>query len=233
MTALKAIFSHHGIPATLVSVNGPQYIAEDMKVFAKEYGFQLVTSSPYYPKSNGQAERTVRTIKHLLECSPDPYLALLSYRATPLPFCGISPGELLMGRKIRTDLPQPQKNLLPNWPHLQYYKKKHQMFKADQKKHYDRRHRVRSLPILPEDQPVWVNMEGRQMAGTVSRQADNPRSYLVETSSGQVHRNRSHLRSRCESFDNPIETQPVRIPSPINTHSHTGIAIQPPDRLNL
>ena len=62
VAALKAIFSRHGIPANLVSDNSPQYITEDMKVFAKEYGFQQVTSSPYYPKSNGQAKRTVRTI---------------------------------------------------------------------------------------------------------------------------------------------------------------------------
>ena len=68
---------------------------------------------------------------------------------------------------IRTDLPQPQQNLLPNWPHLQDFKNKHRMFKADQKKSYDRRHQVRSLPILPEDQPVWVTMEGRQILGTV------------------------------------------------------------------
>ena len=61
MVALKAIFSRHGIPATFVSDNGPQFISEEMRAFAKEYGFQHVTSSPYYPyypKSNGQAERT-------------------------------------------------------------------------------------------------------------------------------------------------------------------------------
>ena len=39
VTALKAMFSRHGIPTTLVSDNGPQYIAEDMKVFAKSMVF--------------------------------------------------------------------------------------------------------------------------------------------------------------------------------------------------
>ena len=78
VTALNAIFSCHGIFTTLISDNGPQYIAEYMKIFVKGYGFQQVTSSPYYAKSNGQAVRTVRTIKHLLECSPDSYLTLMS-----------------------------------------------------------------------------------------------------------------------------------------------------------
>ena len=54
VTALKAIFSRHGMSATLVSDNCPQYIAEDMKVFAKEYGFQQVISSPYYPRLMGK-----------------------------------------------------------------------------------------------------------------------------------------------------------------------------------
>ena len=49
----------------------------------------------------------VKTVKKLLE---DIYMALLSYRATPLPWCGLSPAELLMGRKIRTDVPQLKSN---------------------------------------------------------------------------------------------------------------------------
>ena len=142
VASLKANFSRHGISVTFVSDNGPQFNSEEMRIFAKEYGFQHTTSSPYYPKSNGQAERTVRTVKHLLGNSTDPYLALLSYRATPLPFCGLSPAELSMGRKIRTDLPQPQQNLLPHWPYLEDFAEKHEKFKADQKRHYDRRHRV-------------------------------------------------------------------------------------------
>ena len=232
VASLKAIFSRHGIPVTFVSDNGPQFASEEMRTFAREYGFHNITSSPYYPKSNGQAERTVKTVKHLLGNSSDPYLALLSYRATPLPICSLSPAELSMGRKIRTDLPQPQQNLLPEWPHLEDYTEKHKKFKADQKRQYDRRHRVQSLPILPEDQPVWVNTEGRQVPGTVVRQADTPRSYLLETPSGQVRRNRSHIQCRSESPASPA-TQPVQPPmtSQINTRLRTGTAIQPPNRL--
>ncbi len=51
-----------------------------------------------YPQSNGQAECAVQTIKQLLkkqlqECTGDAYMALLTYRATPLPWCGLSPAE--------------------------------------------------------------------------------------------------------------------------------------------
>jgi len=44
----------------------------------------------------------VKTVKGLLEHSNDPYKALLSYRATPPPWCGLSPAELLMERKVST-----------------------------------------------------------------------------------------------------------------------------------
>ena len=98
-------FSRHGIPETLVSDNGPQYSSELFVKFAAEYNFVHVTSSPHYPRSNGHAERSVQTIKNILRKANDPLLAMLIYRSTPLPWCKLSPAELLMGRKLRTNLP--------------------------------------------------------------------------------------------------------------------------------
>ena len=56
----------------LMSDNGPQYSSAIFSKFAKEYNFQHVTSSPKFPRSNGEAERAVRTVKELLEKAPDP-----------------------------------------------------------------------------------------------------------------------------------------------------------------
>ena len=69
----------------MVSDNGPQYDSKEMTEFAEQYGFSHVTTSPYHPQANGQAERAVKTVKKLFENSPDLQKALLSYRATPLP----------------------------------------------------------------------------------------------------------------------------------------------------
>ena len=46
---LKPMFAHYGIPATLISDNGPQFSSAEMKEFAETYGFHNVTTSPYYP----------------------------------------------------------------------------------------------------------------------------------------------------------------------------------------
>ena len=102
ITHLKAIFAtRFGIPAEMVSDNEPQFNSEEIHQLSKSYGFKHITTSPYYPQANELAERAVRTAKQLLQHSPDPYKALLNYRATPMPWCLLIPVKLLMGRRIR------------------------------------------------------------------------------------------------------------------------------------
>ena len=81
---LKGIFDEHGIPERLISDIGSQYSSEDFRVFSVRYGFDHVTSSPLYPRSNGFIERTVQTVKKLFtkakEGGGDPHLAMLCLR---------------------------------------------------------------------------------------------------------------------------------------------------------
>ena len=160
VTALKAIFACHGILSTFVSDSGPQFDSQEMKIFADCYGFDHVTSSPHYPQSNGLAERTVKTIKSLFANSPDPHMALMSYRATPLQFCNLSPAELSISRQIRTDVPQLKTAHIPNWPYLDNFRMQDE-YKAEQKCNYDKHHRVKQLPSLLDKTPVWVVTQGR------------------------------------------------------------------------
>lgn len=65
--SLKSMCSRYGITYELVSNSGPQYANKDFKDFAKDYGFTHITLSPLYPKSNGQAENIVQTVKRILK----------------------------------------------------------------------------------------------------------------------------------------------------------------------
>ena len=133
IAVLKSIFLRHGLPAVLVSDNGPQFASGEMQAFAELYSFSHVTSSPHYHQSNGTVERSVRTVKQLLKNAQDSYLALLSYRATPLPWCDKSPSELLMGRKVRTGIPQTDEHFLPDWSFLSEFRKRDMEYKRKQK----------------------------------------------------------------------------------------------------
>jgi transposase InsO family protein len=50
----------------IISDNGPQFIAKDFKQFVRLCGMTHVTTSPYYPQSNGKKERWFGTLKR--EC---------------------------------------------------------------------------------------------------------------------------------------------------------------------
>ena len=47
----------------IISDNGPQFLAKDFKQFIRICEMSHVTTSPYYPQSNGKLERFHRTIK--------------------------------------------------------------------------------------------------------------------------------------------------------------------------
>ena len=110
----KSQFARHGIPLVIHSDNGPQFIARDFKDFCKSYGIKHTTSSLDYPRSNGLAERTIQTLKKLLNKayreSNDPYLSVLHYRNTPV-IGNASPAQLIFGRRTHATLPNYSKTL--------------------------------------------------------------------------------------------------------------------------
>ena len=232
--ALKSIFSRYGIPETVISDNGPQYSSYEFADFASSYKFHHVTSSLLFPQSNGQAERTVQTAKRLLKHAKDPYMSLLTYRTTPLTWCNLTPAQLLMGRHLRTALPQVDDHLQPQWKYLETFKTLNKQFKEKQKIDFDRRHRVRPLPPIPDDAEVWISSGQTTTPGQISSRANTPRSYIVNTpGGGQLRRNRHHLNVIPNSsplLDNSSETSERLRPV---TRSMTGTAIRPPDRLRL
>ena len=79
------------------------------KDFAWYWNFLHITSSPYYPASNGKAESGVKTakwlIKKALADNRDPWMAILAYRNTCTEGMTTTPMERLMGRKARIQIP--------------------------------------------------------------------------------------------------------------------------------
>ena len=131
--AIKNIPSHTESPRR-IAVTDPRYTFHKFEKFADTYDFNHITSSPLYPQSNGLAEHMVKLVKKLVILTPDTQMVLLTYCATPLPCCGYSPAELLMGRQT---LPQITLQLIPKWTYLPEDKKAHMLFKVRQKDTFD------------------------------------------------------------------------------------------------
>ncbi len=59
---LRRWFAMHGLPKVVVSDNGPGFASEEFNDFLRSNGIRHIFTAPYHRSSNGQAERTVRTL---------------------------------------------------------------------------------------------------------------------------------------------------------------------------
>ena len=76
---LQSIFATHGLPELLATDNGATFTSSECKELLSLNGIQHVISAPYHPATNGQAERTVQTVKEFLKKpSSEPLEARLS-----------------------------------------------------------------------------------------------------------------------------------------------------------
>ena len=142
---MKSQFARHGIPRQVISDNGPQFHCQEFEQFSKQWGFSHTTSSPIYPKSNGMVERAIQTIKTLLKKAKatcqDPYIALLQLRNAPCAD-GPSPAQLLMGRRLRANLPATDAYLKPKLADPKETKKMWVRRKEEQEKYYNKSARI-------------------------------------------------------------------------------------------
>ena len=173
-------------------------------------------------------------------------MALLSYHATPMPWCGLNPSELLMGRRVRTPVPMTDKLLIPGWSYLKEFRRLDEELKGREQRDFNYRHKAREQPTIADDSEVWITSEAQPVPGKVISLADAPRSYLVDTPSGTLRRNSRHLITKPTEGSNENSTQdpidqgcqhtvehpPMDSLRRIITRSQTGTRINPPDRWN-
>lgn len=190
---LFEVFGRHGIPNVVRSDNGPPFNSHEFSQFASLCNFQHITSSPKAPWSNGKAEAAVRKAKQIISKEPLLHMGLLALRTAPLEE-GPSPGQLLMGRRLRTSLPQLEEQLKPEWPDLQDFRRKREERQAKQEVTFNSRHRSKELRGLEQGERVWVS-DMKCMANVLGK-ADTPRSFHLLTDRGsRIRRNRRALVS--------------------------------------
>ena len=115
---LEQEFAHFGYPHTLVTDNATTFMSQEFQAWCKQRGIVHLTGAPYHPATNGAAERLIQSFKQALRKSSLPPKEalqefLMQYRRIPFA-SGLSPSELLNGRRIRTKID----TLVPSIPHL-------------------------------------------------------------------------------------------------------------------
>jgi hypothetical protein len=110
---IARILSLHGVPKTIVSDRGPQFVAKFWEALHKSLGTKLLHSSAYHPQTSGQTERVNQILEDMLracvlefpqkwdECLP---LAEFSYNHSYQESIKMAPFETLYERRCRTPL---------------------------------------------------------------------------------------------------------------------------------
>ena len=150
---LDITFSIHGKPLEIVTDNAPNLKSVEMKQFCTVEGIRHRKIGPYWPKANSYIERFYKTLGKALKIFDQEKRNwrnelnnfLFDYRTSPHCTTGISPAELLMGRKLRGRIPHVDKKLTDKTLALAQQRDREQ--KAKMKKYADNRSKAKHVDI--------------------------------------------------------------------------------------
>ncbi len=112
--AILPMIARHGVPHSIKSDNGPQFISSEFEEFLREFGIEHRRSCPLWPQANGEVEAQNRSLVKTLKIAQveghdmrsELLKFLLAYRSTPQVTTGQSPAKLMFGRELKTKLPE-------------------------------------------------------------------------------------------------------------------------------
>ncbi|GJZ55112.1 putative reverse transcriptase domain-containing protein [Tanacetum coccineum] len=110
---LKEIISRHGVPVSIISDRDGRFTSHFWQSLQKALGTQLDMSLTYHPQTDGQSERTIKTLEDMLRACVldfrlgwDKHLPLVefSYNNSYHTSIKAAPFEALYGRKCRSPI---------------------------------------------------------------------------------------------------------------------------------
>ena len=113
INVLHKTFSAYGIPAKIITDNGPPFTSNELRHFMEENGIVHHRITPRWPQANGQVENfnkpLMKTIRAAYierkDIETECYKFLRQYRATPHTVTKIPPAELMFQRTPRHVIP--------------------------------------------------------------------------------------------------------------------------------
>ena len=215
---LEKIFTTHGLPQSLRSDNGPLFRSEVFERYLEDNGLEHRKTTPLWPQANGEVERQNKSLLKRMKIAQaegkdwkkEVRKYLVAYMSTPHTTTGVSPAELLFGRKMRTKLPELREESIES-----EMRDRDGEMKAKAKQYADKKRNAQESDLAPGDK-VLVKQERKNKLSTpfapgpcdVVTKTGN--SVVVESSEGvQRMRNTTHVKKYEETSQNPEEATPL------------------------
>lgn len=188
---LRDVFATLGLCSEIVTDNGPTFTSQEFRTFLGKNGIKHITVSPWHPSSNGLAERYVQDFKKFMTKNPSGSIKervirfLTKSRSLPHSTTGLSPAELMFGRKMKTHL-----DLLH--PQLQDRVQKNQ---SQQKKCHDTSSQHRDIIVGDNVFAQNFSSRGERWIYGVVCEKTGPYSFKIKTiSHGIIRRHLDQIR---------------------------------------
>ncbi|KAM0736831.1 Uncharacterized protein ACS0PU_006480 [Formica fusca] len=142
------------MPSVIICDNGPQFANDKLYEWARINGFKIAHSAPLWPQANEEVERQNRSLLKRLKIAhaekrnwKEELLDYLMYRSTPHSTTGMSPSEMLFGRKIKSKMPE----ILGDRILDEETRERDAWNKLKEKDYYDKKKRIKETEIKPGD----------------------------------------------------------------------------------
>ena len=243
--SLEAIFATHGLPQTIRSDNGLPFASKEFEEFLEYLGIEHKKGVPYWPQSNGEVERCNETLLKIVRIArlegKDWRKSLQNFqfqlRVTPHTVTAVSPALLLIGRKLRDNLPQVK--ILEDRPPEPFWQQKLResdaRAKLRQKEHADKT-RAAKYSNIEEGDKVLLNQTRKSKLSPIYEaepyvvtHKERNAVILQDVNGNSKMRNIAHMKN----FNEPGEAKQDQLPpqpTPLIEKQPVQIAEGPPTR---
>lgn len=200
---LKKIFLTHGLPISITTDNGPQFISDQFKAYLEDENIEHRKVTPLWPQANGEVERQNRSLLKRLKIAQvekkdwreELSSYLMMYRTTPHSVTGVCPAELLFKRKLRTRLPGLGDEPIEDFE----VRDRDTEQKAISKEYADSRRNAKESEIENGDEVLMKQKHQNKLSATFESQPyrvieKNGNSVEVERDGTKYRRNSSHFK---------------------------------------
>ena len=210
------MFTTHGLPCSIKTDNGRQFVSEEFKTYLSENGIEHRTSTPYWPQANGEVERQNRTLLKTLKIAHSEKLNiqqelnkfLMAYRSTPHCTTGETPAKLLFGREIRTKLPE----LQPSITNIESVRDRDKAQKLEGKICADKKRNAKESDVYEGDIVILKQDRENKLSETFGKDTykvieKKGNEVTVQGEAGEVYRRNTTFVKPAISNDNPDNSE--------------------------